>query len=145
MLFRFFPLTRCTSQPVDINATPKYQLREDRVAGTTDTWRAWAEAHEVEEWVQSVGGCLAQGWNEQLAQQQGVRHYEFPTGYNTFFTGPERCAVGEQFFAHSQQLIVCSFPGNSRISLLTIPVGVQPKPPQNSALTYHVVHWPLRS
>ncbi|KAI0721846.1 actin-like protein Arp4p [Cerioporus squamosus] len=90
--------------PVDVGVQPKFTLREDRVAGTTDSWRAWAEAHEVDEWIQSVGGCLVQGWNEQFAQQQGPRHYEFPTGYNNYFTGLERFAVGEQFFTHSTQL-----------------------------------------
>ncbi|KAH9943091.1 brg1-associated factor b [Epithele typhae] len=91
--------------PVDVGVPPKFVLREDRKAGTTDSWRAWAEAHEVEEWVQSVGGCLVQGWNEQLAVQQGSRHYEFPTGCSAHFSGPERFAVGEQFFTHSQQLV----------------------------------------
>ncbi|KAI0773898.1 brg1-associated factor b [Fomes fomentarius] len=90
--------------PVDAGLPPKFTLREDRVAGTTDTWRAWAEANEVEEWTQSVGGCLKEGWNEQYANSQGPRHYEFPTGYNNYFTAVERFAVGEQFFTHSAQL-----------------------------------------
>ncbi|KAI0751391.1 actin-like protein Arp4p [Daedaleopsis nitida] len=90
--------------PVDTSVPPKCTLREDRIAGTTDTWRAWAEAHEVDEWIQSVGGCLKEGWNEQYAHAQGPRHYEFPNGYNTYFTGLERFAVGEQFFTHSTQL-----------------------------------------
>lgn len=93
-------------KPVDAGLPPKFTLREDRVAGTTDTWRAWAEATEVEEWTQSVGGCLKEGWNEQYANSQGPRHYEFPTGYNNYFTAVERFAVGEQFFTHSAQLQV---------------------------------------
>ncbi|KAI0637838.1 actin-like protein Arp4p [Trametes polyzona] len=91
--------------PVDAGVPPKFQLREDRVAGTTDTWRAWSEAHEVDEWIQSVAGVLPQGWNEQAANQQGARHYEFPTGANYYFTGVERYAVGEQYFTHSPQLV----------------------------------------
>ncbi|KAI0771894.1 actin-like protein Arp4p [Trametes elegans] len=94
-----------SKMPVDTGVPPKFQLREDRVAGTTDTWRAWAEAHEVDEWIQSVAGVLPQGWNEQLANQQGPRHYEFPTGANYFFTGVERYAVGEQFYTHSPALV----------------------------------------
>ncbi|KAI9001228.1 actin family [Trametes punicea] len=91
--------------PVDAGVPPKFQLREDRIAGTTDTWRAWAEAHEVDEWIQSVAGVLPQGWNEQAAMQQGSRHYEFPTGFSYYFSGVERYAVGEQFFTHSSQLV----------------------------------------
>jgi actin-like protein 6B len=36
-----------------------------------------------------------------------MRHYEFPTGFNTYF-GPERFQVGELFFAHSRELVVSS-------------------------------------
>ncbi len=39
------------------------------------------------------------------AAQRGVRHYEFPTGYNFYF-GAERLQVGEQYFTHSPQLVV---------------------------------------
>ncbi|KAI0356605.1 actin-like protein Arp4p [Trametes cingulata] len=94
-----------SKMPVDTGVPPKFTLREDRAAGTTDTWRAWAEAHEVDEWIQSVAGVLPQGWNEQAANQQGPRHYEFPTGANYYFSGVERYAVGEQFFTHSPQLV----------------------------------------
>lgn len=52
-------------QPVDAAMPPRFQLRDDRIPGTTDTWKAWAEAHEVDEWIQSVAGVLPQGWNEQ--------------------------------------------------------------------------------
>ncbi|KAI0921526.1 hypothetical protein AcW2_006470 [Taiwanofungus camphoratus] len=91
--------------PVDAGVAPRFELRQDRVAGTTDSWRAWAEAREVDEWIQSVAGVLDQGWNEQAANQRGLRHYEFPTGYNCYFSAVERYSVGEQFFTHSPQLI----------------------------------------
>ncbi|KAL7282140.1 actin-like protein Arp4p [Trametes coccinea BRFM310] len=94
-----------SKMPVDVNAPPKFQLREDRIAGTTATWRAWAEAREVDEWIQSVARVLPQGWNEQAAVMQGPRHYEFPNGFNGVFTGVEYCAVGEQYFTHSPQLV----------------------------------------
>ncbi|KAI0829481.1 actin-like protein Arp4p [Trametes gibbosa] len=94
-----------SKMPVDAGRPPKFQLREDRLAGTTDTWRAWAESHEVEEWIHSVAGVLPQGWNEQAANQQGSRHYEFPNGANYYFSGLERYSVGEQFFTHSPQLV----------------------------------------
>lgn len=47
---------------------PSFTVRQDRIAGTTETWKAWYEAHEVEEWVQSVVGVLDQGWNDQSVQ-----------------------------------------------------------------------------
>ncbi|KAF9821434.1 hypothetical protein IEO21_00680 [Rhodonia placenta] len=92
-------------QPVEPGAPPKFELRQDSLAGTTESWRTWAEAHEVDEWIQSVSGILDQGWNEQLATQRGPRHYEFATGYSNYFNGVERYMVGEQFFSHSPTLI----------------------------------------
>jgi len=90
--------------PVDVNAPPRFTLREDRLPGTTESWRAWAESREIDEWIQSVAGVLEQGWNDQLAASRPPRPYEFPTGYNTYF-GPERLSVGEQFFYHPQSLV----------------------------------------
>ncbi|KAJ7283875.1 actin-related protein Arp4p [Mycena rebaudengoi] len=90
--------------PVDINAPPRFALREDRVNGVTDSWRAWYEGREVDEWVQSVAGVLEQGWNDQAAAARPPKQYEFPTGYNTWFA-QERFSVGEQFFWHSPQLL----------------------------------------
>ncbi|GLB33592.1 putative actin family protein [Lyophyllum shimeji] len=90
--------------PVDLNAPPRFTLREERLAGTTESWRQWAEAREVDEWIQSVAGVLEQGWNDQLAAQRPPKPYEFPTGYNTYFGG-ERLSVGEQFFYHPQALV----------------------------------------
>lgn len=46
-------------------------------------------------------------WPYRAANQRGPRAYEFPSGYNYYFTGAERYLVGEQFFTHSPQLIVC--------------------------------------
>ncbi|OJA15304.1 hypothetical protein AZE42_00956 [Rhizopogon vesiculosus] len=90
--------------PVEPGAPPKFTLREDRIPGTTESWKAWCESREVDEWIQSVAGVLDQGWNEQAAASRPARQYEFPTGYNTYF-GPERYQVGEQFFFHSPQLV----------------------------------------
>jgi hypothetical protein len=44
---------------------PQYALRDDRVKHTTLSWKAWAEAREVDDWTQSIGGCLDVAWNEQ--------------------------------------------------------------------------------
>jgi actin-like protein 6A len=90
--------------PVEPGAPPKFVPRQDRIAGTTDSWRTWAQVREVDEWIQTIAGVLDQGWNDQLAAQKPVRQYEFPTGYNMYF-GPERYQVGEQFFYHSPQLV----------------------------------------
>uniref|UniRef100_A0A0W0F8H9 Uncharacterized protein n=1 Tax=Moniliophthora roreri TaxID=221103 RepID=A0A0W0F8H9_MONRR len=91
--------------PVEPNAPPQFTLREDRMAGATDNWRNWYEDREIEEWVQCACGVLEQGWNDQIAQSSPMKQYEFPTGYNTYFFGPERYAVGEQYFFHSPALM----------------------------------------
>lgn len=52
-------------QPVEPGAAPRFTLREDRIEGTTESWRDWAEHKEVDEWTQSVAGVLDQGWNDQ--------------------------------------------------------------------------------
>ncbi|KIM64500.1 hypothetical protein SCLCIDRAFT_633828 [Scleroderma citrinum Foug A] len=90
--------------PVEPSAPPRFTLREDRRAGTTESWKAWYEAREVDEWIQSVAGVLDQGWNEQVVSARPPRQYEFPTGFNTYF-GAERFQVGEEFFYHSPQLV----------------------------------------
>ena len=61
----FSPYLNLATKPVDPGAPPKYTLRRDRELGLTDSWRQWAEAREVEEWIQSVAGVLEQGWNDQ--------------------------------------------------------------------------------
>ena len=43
--------------------------------------------------------------SRRAASQRPLRHYEFPTGFNTYF-GPERFQVGELYFAHSRELVV---------------------------------------
>jgi actin-like protein 6B len=125
------------AKPVDPGVPPQYTLRQDRIAGTTSSWRAWAEAREVDEWIHSVAGVLDQGWNDQwelfrsyipnfvfmdplhlsprVAMARPPRQYEFPTGYNSYF-GPERFGVGEQFFHHSQQMLVRPNPKSSILS-----------------------------
>ncbi|KZW03930.1 actin-related protein Arp4p [Exidia glandulosa HHB12029] len=87
-------------QPVDVNAPPNYVPRQDRVSYTTDSWKLWAEAREVDEWVSGVAGVLEQGWSEQHALTKHPRPYEFPTGYHTVF-GPERFLPGEIYFNHA--------------------------------------------
>ncbi|KAF8450789.1 brg1-associated factor b [Boletus edulis BED1] len=93
-----------TKFPVEPGAPGQFTLHEDRLAGTTDSWRSWYENREVDEWIQSVASVLDQGWNEQAAASRPPRQYEFPTGYNMYF-GAERFQVGEQFFHHSPQLV----------------------------------------
>ncbi|KAI0285035.1 brg1-associated factor b [Russula aff. rugulosa BPL654] len=83
---------------------PRFTMREDRFSKTTPSLASYYENLEVEEWIQSVAGVLDQGWNDQVASQRPLRHYEFPTGFNTYF-GPERFQVGELFFAHSRELV----------------------------------------
>jgi len=47
---------------------PRYALRDDRIPGTTNSWRMWAERKEVEDWIQCVAGVLEQGWNDACVQ-----------------------------------------------------------------------------
>ncbi|KAK7060305.1 Actin-related protein 4 [Paramarasmius palmivorus] len=94
-----------TKIPVEPNAPPQFTLREDRVAGVTDSWRRWYEDREIDEWMQTVCGVLEQGWNDQIAHSRPAKQYEFPTGYNTYFSGHDRHSVGEQFFFHSPALM----------------------------------------
>ncbi|KAG5646409.1 hypothetical protein DXG03_003459 [Asterophora parasitica] len=91
-------------ESVDLNAPPRFSIREDRIAGTTESWRIWAENREVDEWLMSVGTILEQGWNDVAAAQRPAKAYEFPTGYNTYF-GPDRLNVGEQYFHHPPALV----------------------------------------
>ncbi|CAK5275750.1 unnamed protein product [Mycena citricolor] len=90
-------------KPVEVGAPPQYTLRQDRLPGTTQTWKHWYEDREVEEWLQSVGGVVEQGWNDQVVASKPARQYEFPTGQTAWF-GSERFTVGEQFFHHSPHL-----------------------------------------
>lgn len=90
--------------PVPPNAPPQFTLREDRVPSTTQSWNAWCEERETEEWIQSVCKVLDQGWNDQIAMQQPPKQYEFPTGYNGYF-GSERLAISEEFFFHNSNLV----------------------------------------
>ncbi|KAH6915145.1 brg1-associated factor b [Coprinopsis sp. MPI-PUGE-AT-0042] len=83
--------------PVDIGQKPIFTLRQDRIAQTTDSWRLWAEAKEVDEWIQTVAAVSDQGWNDQLMSRTQPRQYEFPTGYAANF-GAERYQIGEHLF-----------------------------------------------
>ena len=58
-------LHRVYLKPVEPGAPPRFMLREDRLPGTTETWRNWYESREIDEWIQSVAAVLDQGWNEQ--------------------------------------------------------------------------------
>ncbi|KAI0254295.1 actin-related protein Arp4p [Lactifluus subvellereus] len=89
---------------VEPGMLPRFTLREDRLSKTTQSLATYYENREVDEWMQSVAGVLDQGWNDQAAAQRSARHYEFPTGFNTYF-GPERFQVGELFFSHSRDLV----------------------------------------
>ncbi|KAF5333667.1 hypothetical protein D9611_002217 [Ephemerocybe angulata] len=86
-----------SKMPVDVGHPPRYTLREERVAQTTESWKVWAENREIDEWLQSVGAVSDQGWNEQFLSRAAPKQYEFPTGYATTY-GAERYQVSEHFF-----------------------------------------------
>ncbi|KAH8830247.1 actin family [Flagelloscypha sp. PMI_526] len=89
--------------PGEPNAQPLFALREDRFPLTTESWNAWAENREVDEWMQSVGAVAESGWNEQVLFQRPPKYYEFPNGFNGMFR-LDRFLPGEQFFWMNQQI-----------------------------------------
>lgn len=91
-----------SKMPVDLHQMPRYTLRQERVAQTTESWKSWAEQKEVEEWIQSVAAVPEQGWNDQVVARLPPKAYEFPTGYAAVF-GTERFQVGEHLFFNNPQ------------------------------------------
>jgi len=86
-----------TKRPVEPHQPPVVTYREDRQSQTTESWMAWAQARELDEWLTHCGAILENGWNDQAAAGRPPRHYEFPTGYNALF-GSERFIPGEMYF-----------------------------------------------
>ena len=73
--------------------------------------------------------------SRRAASQRPLRHYEFPTGFNTYF-GPERFQVGELYFAHSRELVVRPIP----ISLLHSPFSFLSSPLNTQRQFRHQIH-----
>ncbi|KAF6762763.1 brg1-associated factor b [Ephemerocybe angulata] len=82
------------TEPVDVGHPPRYTLREERVAQTTESWKIWAENREIDEWLQSVGALTNV---PRFLSRAAPKQYEFPTGYATTY-GAERYQVSEHFF-----------------------------------------------
>ncbi|KAH7100641.1 brg1-associated factor b [Auriculariales sp. MPI-PUGE-AT-0066] len=76
-------------QPVELHQPPQFELRDERLPHTTESWKLWAHGREVDEWIGNVAGVLEQSWSDQFAQTKPAKSYEFPTGYRTIF-GPDR-------------------------------------------------------
>ena len=51
-------------QPIEIGRPHQAVLREDRISRTTESWKQWAEAREVEEWVAATNAVIETGWTE---------------------------------------------------------------------------------
>lgn len=47
-----------SKMPVGLDTAPQVILREDRKAKTTESWKHWSEARELEEWLAAVGGVM---------------------------------------------------------------------------------------
>jgi len=86
-----------SKKPIEIGRPHQAILREDRISRTTESWRQWAEAREVEEWVAATNAVIETGWTEAAANSRPPRHYEFPTGYNAMFA-QDRFIPGEMYF-----------------------------------------------
>ncbi|PWZ02001.1 Actin/actin-like protein [Testicularia cyperi] len=86
--------------PVDPNAAPSAVLRQDRVSGSTESYRAYHVSRTLNDFKESVAQVLEMPWDEQQAQFRSGRMYEFPDGYNDAF-GIERLKAPEILFTPS--------------------------------------------
>lgn len=77
---------------------PRPQLREDRLPGTTPSWRAWAEQSVVDGWKETCAEMVtARGYDFQSARDLPQVLYEFPDGYHQYF-GEERYRFTEMLY-----------------------------------------------
>jgi actin-related protein len=82
---------------VDPGASANVVLRQDRLAGSTDSFRTYQVARTLNDFKESVAQVLEMPWNDQQAQYRAGRMYEFPDGYNDAF-GLERLRAPELLF-----------------------------------------------
>ncbi|EJT49781.1 53 kda brg1-associated factor b [Trichosporon asahii var. asahii CBS 2479] len=82
----------------EAGAQPKPVVRDDRVQGTTPSWRAWAEQGVVDQWKEACAEVVsARGFDFQSARDLPQVVYEFPDGYHQYF-GEERYRFTEMLF-----------------------------------------------
>lgn len=84
-----------TSEP---GLEPHPTLREDRLSGTTGSWRSWAEEVVVDTWKETCGEVINyKGFDFRSARDLPQSLYEFPDGYHQYF-GEERYRFTEMLF-----------------------------------------------
>ncbi|KAL1410979.1 Actin-related protein 4 [Vanrija albida] len=77
---------------------PHPTLREDRLPGTTASWRAWAEQGVVDNWKEACGEVVSyRGFDFSTGRDLPQVLYEFPDGYHQYF-GEERYRFTEALF-----------------------------------------------
>lgn len=82
---------------VDPGAPANVTLRQDRVDGSTASFRAYQVNRVVNDFKESVAQVLETPWDDQQAQFRSGRMYEFPDGYNDAI-GVERLKAPELLF-----------------------------------------------
>lgn len=88
-----------TAEPGD---EPRPTLREDRLPGTTASWRAWAEENVVDNWKETCAEVInARGFDFRTAGAIQKVLYEFPDGYRQEFD-EERARFTEMYYNPAQ-------------------------------------------
>ncbi|CCA69498.1 related to ACT1-actin [Serendipita indica DSM 11827] len=87
-----------SKMPVPLDTPPKVTLREDRMSKTTESWSAWSNARELEEWRMAVGGVFDISYATQQGIPRAGKQYEFPDGFTSIFY-QERFLPGECYFS----------------------------------------------
>ncbi len=85
---------------VDPGVAANVVLRQDRIEGSTPSFRNYHVNRVVNDFKESVAQVLEVPWDEQQAQFRSGRMYEFPDGYNDAF-GIERLKAPELLFSPS--------------------------------------------
>jgi actin-like protein 6A len=77
---------------------PRPTVRQERLDGTTPSWRAWAEQSVVDSWKETCAEVVsARGFDFKSARDLPQVLYEFPDGYHQYF-GEERYRFTEMYF-----------------------------------------------
>lgn len=83
--------------PVPSLQAPKFTLRDDRLPGTTASWRAYAEGKIVEGWRENCAAVSETAFDERYISQRPTRPHEFPDGYSAPY-GQDRFQLTESLF-----------------------------------------------
>lgn len=77
---------------------------EDPQSLTTQSFARHAEMQVMHDFKEAACGVLESSWNEAGAKQKGAKLFEFPDGYNDYYTANPRYTVPEVFHQPQQTL-----------------------------------------